>query len=338
MDAIEYTFPNATVGYGARTPKNITITNLGNQPTGVLTISLFGDTTAFTLSRSSILSIPVGASMTLTATPVTGLAPGTYSATVMVVGSNRLSGIQNLCFTVQNNTGGSGGAGGAGGAGGVGSGTNSGAPSQGSDSSTLIPGSQTPLSGVPLLSNNPFEDIREVDWFYDHVVYIYTRGIMLGTSASPALFSPNSGLTRSMFITILYRVANSPNVTGLPNVFRDVEAEEWYTDAIKWAAINAIIYGYGNDRFGPEDEITREQMAAVLLRYANFAALQLPVTRGRPSFTDMGTTSEYAQEAVNRLFTAGILDGRSGTDFAPRGQATRAEAAAMLTRFIEATT
>jgi len=184
---------------------------------------------------------------------------------------------------------------------------------------------------------NPFEDVKGTDWFIDDVIYVYDNGLMLGTSTTPMLFSPNATTTRGMIVTVLYRLAGSPDVSGLANPFSDVAAGQWYTDAVKWAADNGIVSGYGGGKYGPEDNITREQLAAILYRY-------LVQTGKGPQgawltqlgFADAGKISDYAIEAVTFLNMKGIINGKPGNLFDPKGQATRAEAAAMLHRFMEA--
>jgi hypothetical protein len=126
-------------------------------------------------------------------------------------------------------------------------------------------------------------------------------------------------------------------VSGLSNPFSDVDAGEWYTDGITWAAANGIVLGYGDGTCGPEDNVTREQLAAILNRYAKFRNLSLPETRDYTGFNDDRNISAYARDSVARLFKAEIINGKPNGVFDPRGDATRAEIAAMLHRFIEMT-
>jgi len=190
-----------------------------------------------------------------------------------------------------------------------------------------------PLDEAP----NPFEDVAPDAWYYDNVMYAYRQGLMNGTNDSPALFSPNAPTTRGMIVTILYRLSDSPDAEDLPNPFDDVEEGAWYADAVKWAAENGIVSGYGGGKFGPKDNITREQLAVILDNFALFAGLDLPAENEYAGFADDGAISGYAKGAVERLYEAGIIGGKQGNAFDPRGNATRAEVAAMLTRLITAT-
>lgn len=147
------------------------------------------------------------------------------------------------------------------------------------------------------------------------------------------LFSPNKPLTRGMIATILYRMANETDVSDLSNPFVDVTEGKWYAEAVKWAVENGIVSGYGNGKFGPEDNITRQDLAAVLFNYSNFIGMKLNEIRDYQYFSDSDHIADYAKKSVELLYRAGIVVGRLGNKFDPRGQATRAEMAAMLHRF-----
>ena len=114
-------------------------------------------------------------------------------------------------------------------------------------------------------SVSPFGDVQSTDWYYDEVQYVYENGLMSGTSATT--FSPDTTTTRGMIVTILHRLEGTPAVST-SGTFADVTAGRYYTDAVEWASANGIVGGYGNGRVGPNDPITREQMAAILYRYA----------------------------------------------------------------------
>jgi hypothetical protein len=166
-------------------------------------------------------------------------------------------------------------------------------------------------------------------------MFVYGRGLMNGTSTAPMLFSPDMPTTRGMIVTILYRVAGIPDVANLPNLFDDVDESEWYCDAIKWAAANSIVSGYGGGKYGPDDNITREQLATILNKYAKFAKQDLPEKRDYPKFNDDADIASYAKDAVECLFKAEIVNGKPGNLFDPQGEATRAEVATMLKKFLE---
>jgi len=116
--------------------------------------------------------------------------------------------------------------------------------------------------------DNPFGDVKPGDWFFDDVGFVYTSGLMIGTGTESPLFSPDMPMSRAMLVTVLYRLAGSPDASGLPNAFTDVPEDSWYGSAVAWAAANGITSGVGGNRFAPDDNVTREQAAAILLRYA----------------------------------------------------------------------
>ena len=179
---------------------------------------------------------------------------------------------------------------------------------------------------------NPFTDVSEKDWFYGDVMFVYENGLMLGTSKT--LFSPHGTATRGMMATILWRMEGSPVPKG-KNSFTDVEAEKWYADAITWTAENGIFAGYGKDKFGPGDPITREQLAAIFYRYADYKGYDLTVKGNLDKFKDADKITDYAKTAMQWAVGSGLMKGKSGNLLDPQGTATRAEIAAMLHRFIE---
>ena len=179
---------------------------------------------------------------------------------------------------------------------------------------------------------NPFTDVSEKDWFYSDVMFVYENGLMLGTSKT--LFSPHGTATRGMMATILWRMEGSPVPKG-KNSFTDVEAGKWYADAITWTAENGIFAGYGKDKFGPDDPITREQLAAIFYRYADYKGYDLTVKGNLDKFKDADKITDYAKTAMQWAVGSGLVKGKSGNLLDPQGTATRAEIAAMLHRFIE---
>ena len=186
---------------------------------------------------------------------------------------------------------------------------------------------ENPGTGV-----NPFTDVSEKDWFYSDVMFVYENGLMLGTSKT--LFSPHGTVTRGMMATILWRMEGSPVPKG-KNSFTDVEAGKWYADAITWTAENGIFAGYGKDKFGPDDPITREQLAAIFYRYADYKGYDLTVKGNLDKFKDADKITDYAKTAMGWAVGSGLVKGKSGNLLDPQGTATRAEIAAMLHRFIE---
>ena len=179
---------------------------------------------------------------------------------------------------------------------------------------------------------NPFTDISEKDWFYGDVMFVYENGLMLGTSKT--LFSPHGTVMRGMMATILWRMEGSPVPKG-KNSFTDVEAGKWYADAITWTTENGIFAGYGKDKFCPDDPITREQLAAIFYRYADYKGYDLTVKGDLDKFKDADKITDYAKTAMQWAVGSGLVKGKSCNLLDPQGTATRAEIAAMLHRFIE---
>ncbi len=171
-----------------------------------------------------------------------------------------------------------------------------------------------------------YEDASLSAWYHDGVHYCLERGLMVGTDSTH--FSPGMTASRAMIASILWRMEGEPEAkTTQP--FSDVADGRWYTRAVAWAAEAGVIKGYGEGRFGPNDPITREQLASILWRYAGSPpASDLPL-----NFTDAGEASGYARDALRWAVEQGILTGKGGGVLDPRGKASRAEVAQMLTRF-----
>ena len=178
----------------------------------------------------------------------------------------------------------------------------------------------------------PFADVSGSDWFYNDVRYVYEKGIMDGTGIDR--FSPNAPLTRAMIVTILYRMAGSPSVSGSSD-FTDVAASKWFAKAVAWAAANGIVNGYGSGLFGPNDPVTREQLAAILYRYAVYGGMTaVTLEENLGSFADTAQLSAYAIQAMNWAVGQGLING-SGSNLVPKAQATRAQVAAIIHRYLE---
>lgn len=175
-----------------------------------------------------------------------------------------------------------------------------------------------------------FVDVPAGAWYYDVVKSAYDKGLMNGVSAST--FAPTQSLTRGMFVTILYRLAGSPAVEAASS-FADVPANQYYADAVAWASANNIVNGVSADKFAPNNNITREQMAAIIHRYATANNIEA-VNSNEVSYSDSAKISAFAKEAVEWATNAGILSGNSDGTFAPLRTATRAEAAAIFVRLL----
>ena len=182
-------------------------------------------------------------------------------------------------------------------------------------------------------SGLPFDDVQPDDWFFGDVQYVYENDLMNGTSANR--FSPLSSTTRAMVVTVLWRLENSP-VVNYAMSFKDVNEGAWYGEAVRWAAASGIVTGYDAETFGPNDSVTREQLAAILYRYAEYRDIDVSVGEDTNilSYEDALTISDYAVPAMQWACGAGLIQGADGR-LMPRSDASRAQIAAILHRFCE---
>ena len=177
----------------------------------------------------------------------------------------------------------------------------------------------------------PFTDVSTSDWFYSDVMFVYENGLFSGTDSRS--FSPNASMTRAMLVTVLYRLEGEPVGTGSSS-FSDVRSGSYYEKAVAWAAANGIVTGTGSTSFSPDAKVTREQLAAILYRYAQYKKLDTDAGAKLDSFSDAGNVSGYASEALSWAVSEGLINGASGR-LTPKGDATRAQVAAILHRFVE---
>ena len=177
----------------------------------------------------------------------------------------------------------------------------------------------------------PFTDVSTSDWFYDDVAFVYKNGLFSGTDSRS--FSPNASMTRAMLVTVLYRLEGEPTVTGRSS-FTDVRSGAYYEKAVIWAAANGIVTGTDSTSFSPDAKVTREQLAAILYRYAQYRKLDTDASAKLNSFTDADSVSAYASEALGWAVSEGLINGASGK-LMPKGDATRAQVAAILHRFVK---
>ena len=177
----------------------------------------------------------------------------------------------------------------------------------------------------------PFTDVRESDWFYEDVVFAYENGLFAGTSDTT--FSPNASMTRAMLVTVLYRLEGQPAVNGRSG-FSDVQYNGYYEDAVTWAADNGIVNGTSTSTFSPNVNVTREQMAAILYRYAQYKKYNTAASSGLNGFTDHASVSGYAAASLEWAVAEKLVNGSAGK-LMPTGNATRAQVAAILHRFVE---
>lgn len=178
----------------------------------------------------------------------------------------------------------------------------------------------------------PFNDIPSGSWYEDAVWYVYENGLMAGTSDTT--FEPDTTTSRGMIVTVLYRLEGAPTVSGASG-FTDVADGQYYADAVAWAAANNIVGGYGNGLFGPNDTITREQMAAILYRYAQYKGYDVTASADLSDYSDVAQVSSYALAALQWANAEGLVNGTSDTTLTPGGSATRAQVAVILMRFCE---
>ena len=177
----------------------------------------------------------------------------------------------------------------------------------------------------------PFTDVRESDWFYEDVAFAYENGLFAGTSDTT--FSPNASMTRAMLVTVLYRLEGQPAVNGRSG-FSDVQYNGYYEDAVTWAADNGIVNGTSITTFSPNANVTREQMAAILYRYAQYKKYNTAASSSLNGFTDQASVSSYATASLEWAVAEKLVNGSAGK-LMPTGNATRAQVAAILHRFVE---
>ena len=226
-------------------------------------------------------------------------------------GNPRAVSAKNLRITIKNKT-----------PGGSGGGTTGTMPAPG--------GTTQPPVTTPDVPNDPeFQDVAQSAWYYPAVTYAARAGYFTGVGGG--LFLPDAPMTRAMFVTVLYRMAGSAEASG--ESFPDVARGSWYEQAAIWAARAGIVKGSGG-YFLPEREITREQLATMLARYAKYQALALPDSENQ-QFADDAAISDWAKDAVYRMRRAGLLAGKGENLFEPKAQATRAEVAQLVKNLAE---
>ncbi|OUN86511.1 hypothetical protein B5G06_00640 [Flavonifractor sp. An52] len=185
---------------------------------------------------------------------------------------------------------------------------------------------------TPVETGLPFTDVKSGDWFYEAVKYVYDNKLMDGISTTT--FAPLMTTNRAMVVTILWRLEGQPETDAtLP--FTDVESGVWYTDAVNWAASKGIVKGYSDTVFAPNDTVTREQLATILYRYAEYKEYDVSAKGDLTTFADSTGTSSWAAEAMEWAVGSGLLTGKDGGKLDPTGTATRAEIATILMRFAE---
>lgn len=185
---------------------------------------------------------------------------------------------------------------------------------------------EPPAPDVP--GNLPFADVRESDWYRSAVAYVYEQGLMNGITADR--FGPDEPTTRGMIVTIFHRLEGSPEAPA--PAFPDVRADFYYAQPIAWAEANGIVTGYEDGTFGPEDNITREQLAAILYRFARYKGWDTGAGVSLDRFPDAARISPYAVQPIAWAVDEGLISGMANGTMSPGGTATRAEAATILMR------
>ena len=185
------------------------------------------------------------------------------------------------------------------------------------------------VTAYAAVEDTGFSDVAADAWYADAVTYVRDNGLMSGTSDTT--FTPGGTMTRGMLVTTLYRMAGSPSLENedLGYPFADVPGDAWYADGVYWARLAGVVGGYSEDQFGPDDPVTREQIAAILWRYAGS-----PAAESGTDFADEGSISAYAAQAVDWARTNGIVNGVEGNRFLPQSSATRAQVATILRNYL----
>ena len=181
----------------------------------------------------------------------------------------------------------------------------------------------------------PFTDVKADAWYYEAVQYVYEKELFAGVTTTT--FEPNAPMTRAMLVSVLWRLEGRPEASGV-NPFSDVQDGKWYTSGVLWAASKEIVSGFLNGTFAPDDSITREQMASLIMRYATYKGIELAQGASLDSFVDADKVQGWSKEAVAWAVAAGIISGNKQGDvytLAPLASATRAQVASILMRFIE---
>lgn len=179
---------------------------------------------------------------------------------------------------------------------------------------------------------NKFTDVKSSDWFYDAVAYMVQKGFMSGVSQTS--FAPDQSTSRAMMVTMLHRIAGMPQATS-KHGFKDVAAGAYYEEALNWAVENKIVHGYDKDTFVPNDALTREQFATILMNFARSRKIEIMVTMNEFTFDDADQISSWAKEALHWVNTSKIVEGYDNK-LNPKQNATRAQSAKMIMKFMKA--
>ena len=205
----------------------------------------------------------------------------------------------------------------------------------GSSSGNRRPGSSSTVGSGTSVGTAPvavYNDVASTHWAYEYVKTLSDAGIVNGVGDNR--FEPNAALTRAAYVKMLAEIVKA-NVSDISSKFSDVKSDEWYSSYIAWAVENGIITGYDDDTFGPDDAITREQMAIIAIRFAEKFNITLPSVNANVTYSDDATIGDYAREAVYKLQAAGIMVGNGDSTFTPKSTATRAETCKVISMIFE---
>lgn len=182
-----------------------------------------------------------------------------------------------------------------------------------------------------VFTDDTFSDVKQDDWYYNSVKYVFENNLMQGTETG---FEPERKMTRAMLVTVLYRMANPQKISGSYS-FTDVSTDEWYSDAILWAASNGIVNGVSDTEFAPDMEVSREQMAVIMYRFAKSQGYDVNKETDITDFTDCDEISDWAYDALVWAIGTELISGTSETELSPKNASTRAQVATILMRFRE---
>lgn len=206
------------------------------------------------------------------------------------------------------------------------------------ESTTITPGQDVSVSFAgeteqpdEPASDLPYRDVRANDWFYDAMKFVSDEKLMTGTGANT--FAPNLTTTRGMIVSILYRLEGGPQING-SSPFTDVKDDDWYGDAVRWAERAGVVSGTSATTFAPNAAITREQLAAILMNYANYKHENTSARADLSKYSDAGKISSWANDVMAWAVSKGYISGMTATTLAPQGSATRAQVAAILQRYL----
>ena len=176
----------------------------------------------------------------------------------------------------------------------------------------------------------PFSDVKETDWFYEGVKYVFEKNMVKGITET--VYAPDNTLTRATLVTLLYRMENQPQAPA--NTFADVLSGAWYESAVAWASANGVVLGVGEGLFAPDADITREQIAVILYKYTKLKGGDVSKTADLTAFTDAADVSDWAKDALSWAVAEGLIQGMGENTVAPTATANRAQIAAILTRYM----